>query len=254
MLPRKSTMISQAYSKYFVATSQMLPHVFVILLSISSIYFLLFSAFFKITAIECYQDVDAPCQNSFIISQIDHAIGQNIFRFDAESTMDIIRRGDPTIRSLEYKKNLPGTLTLQIQTVFPTLALGTEGNSSLLILDADFRIIKSTNNNPNVPTVIYDQPLSFRVGERVADESFRQQLKACLKIAINISGTNNCKLSGDALTALLEDGKTSVVFTTKKNLDEQLSALHTILSGVTISGSDVVIDVRYQQPIIKGNN
>ena len=61
-------------------------------------------------------------------------------------------------------------------------------------------------------------------------------------------------VSDSGLTVLLEDGVTSAIFTSARDLDEQLSALHTTRSGATISGSNPVIDVRYQQPIIKGNN
>lgn len=247
-------MISTAPSKYFVATSQVLPQVFVILFSLSSLYTLFFSPLFKITKVECYQDVETSCQNNFVLSEVHDSIGQNLFRFDAQVAADRIRRGDPTIRSLEYKKVLPGTIILQIQSVYPTLALGTIGSESLLVLDTDFRIIKSSKGNPNVPIVLYNKPLSLRVGERISDDSLRTQLLACLKIVNNIPGSKNCMVSDNGLTVLLEDGVTSAIFTSARNLDEQLSALHTTRSGATISGSHPVIDVRYQQPIIKGNN
>lgn len=247
-------MILQAYSKYFVATSQVLPPIIVTLLSISALYVLFFSTLFNITKVECYQDVGEVCQNSFVIAEASSALGQNLFRFDDTAAGDIIRRGDPTIRSLEYQKILPGTLILQIQSVYPTLALGTEGSTNLLILDTDFRIIKSSDVNPNVPVVRYYNSLSLRVGERLADETLRKELSACLKIISSLPGSSNCNLTKDALKLTLDDSQTTAIFTSERDLDEQLSALHTIRTGVTISGSGVVIDVRYQQPIIKGNN
>lgn len=247
-------MILQTASKYFVATSQVIPSIIAILLSLSTLYVLFFSPFFKIAQVECYQDVRDTCQNGFVLSAASESIGSNLFRFDTVASGDLIRKGDPTIRSLEYKKVLPGTLILQIQSVYPTLALGTEGSTSLLILDPDFRIIKSSQDNPNVPIVLYNKPLSFRVGERISDDDLRSQLAACLTIVNELPGTKNCVVDGDGLTVLLEDGKTSAIFTSARSLDAQLSALHTIRTGVTISGNRAVIDVRYLQPIIKGNN
>lgn len=247
-------MISIAPSKYFVATSQVLPQVLVILFSLSSLYALFFSPLFKITNVECYQDVETSCQNNFVLSEARDSMGQNLFRFDSQVAAEHIRRGDPTIRSLEYKKVLPGTIILEIQSVYPTLALGTVGSDSLLILDTDFRIIKSYKGNPNVPIVLYNKSLSLRVGERISDDALRAQLLACLKIVNNLPGSKNCIVSDSGLTVLLEDGVTNAIFTSARDLDEQLSALHTIRSGATISGSNPVIDVRYQQPIIKGNN
>ncbi len=247
-------MISNAPSKYFVATSQVLPQILVILFSLSSLYALFFSQLFKITKVECYQDVETSCQNNFVLSAANDSLGQNLFRFDTVAAADRIKRGDPTIRSLEYKKVLPGKIIIQIQSVYATLALGTEGSNSLLILDTDFRIIKSLEQDPNVPIVRSNKSLSLRVGERIEDNSLRTQLSACLKIVSNIPGSKICKVSDDGLWVTLEDGITLAIFTTARDLGEQLSALHTIRSGITISGSSPVIDVRYLQPIIKGNN
>ncbi|GAB4027415.1 MAG: hypothetical protein Fur0011_5440 [Candidatus Microgenomates bacterium] len=247
-------MILQTPSKYFVATSQVLPPILVILFSLISLYALFFSSLFNITQVKCYQDFNESCQNSYVLAEANKSLSENLFLLDESELGGRIMRGDPTIRTIDYKKVLPGTLILQIQTVYPTLALGIEGNSSLLILDADFRIIKSTDADPNVPIVRYHKPLSLRIGERIGDDALRSQLSACLKIVGNIPGSKNCLVEDSALTVLLEDDKTNAIFTTQRNLDEQLSALHTIRSGVTISGSKPVIDVRYQQPIIKGNN
>lgn len=254
MLQGKSTMILQTPSKYFVATSQVLPPILVILFSLTSLYALFFSPLFKVTKVECYQDLNESCQNGFVLAEVGESLSENLFLLDEHELGGRIMRGDPTIRALEYRKVLPGTLILQIQTVYPTLALGIEGSSSLLILDTDFRIIKSTDADPNVPIVRYNKSLSLRVGERIGDDALRSQLSACLKIVGNIPGSKNCMVEGGGLTVLLEDGKTNAIFTTARDLDEQLSALHTIRQGVTISGSNPVIDVRYQQPIIKGNN
>jgi len=107
MLQRKFTMILSAPSKYFVATSQVLPQILVILFSLSSLYLLFFSPIFKITKVECYQDVETSCQNSFVIAAANDSLGNNLFRFDTQVALDRIRRGDPTIRSLEYKKFSP---------------------------------------------------------------------------------------------------------------------------------------------------
>lgn len=253
MLQGQFTMILPTPSKYFVATSQLLPPILVILFSLTSLYALFFSPLFQVTKVECYQDLNESCQNSFVLAEANQSLSDNLFLLDEHTLGARIMRGDPTIRALEFKKILPGTLILQIQTVYPTLALGIEG-SRLLILDTDFRIIKSTDTDPNVPIVRYNQSLSLRVGERIADDTLRSQLAACLQIVDNIPGSKNCIVEGDRLTVLLEDEKTNAIFTTQRDLDEQLSALHTIRQGVTISGSKTMIDVRYQQPIIKGNN
>lgn len=247
-------MILQTTSKYFVATSQLLAPLLAIILSLTSLYILFFSSVFKITKVECYQDVMGTCQNEFVLAEASNAIGSNLFLSDTDTSIARIKSGDPTIRELEYQKVLPGTLILQIQSVYPTLALGTMAEESLLVLDSDWRIIKSTRDNPNVPIARYDKPLSLRVGEKISDESLRTQLSACSKIVNAIPGSNNCAISEDGLVVLLEDGKTNAIFTSSRSLDEQLSALHTVRTGVTISGSKVVIDVRYQQPIIKANN
>lgn len=244
-------MISNPASKYFVATSQFLLPTTVIVLSIATIYFALFSSFFKVTKIDCYQDVSEPCQNGFLLKDQDRFIGKNIFLLDTAEEVARLKKGDPTIRSIDYTKTLPGQLTLQIQSVYPTLALGTLGSQNLLILDSDYRLIKTSAASSNVPVVTYDKELSLRVGQMLENEELRELLNACLKIASEIAGTTTFSLKDKSITADLPPGGTQAVFTITRDLDEQLSALRTIREGVTISPSGTVIDVRYLQPIIK---
>ncbi len=254
MRQKGSTMISNPASKYFVATSQFLLPTAAIALSIATIYLTFFSSYFKITDIECYQDVDEPCQNGFLLKDQDQFLGQNIFLLDTEAMAQRLKKGDPTIRSLEYIKTLPGKLTLQIQSVYPSLALGTQGSEDLLILDSDYRIIKSSKESSNVPVIRYDQELSIRVGERIEQEELRTILSACQKIAAQVPGTTSFTIKDGGIQVILPPGDTQAIFTTTRDLDAQLSALHTIREGVTISGSGTVIDVRYLQPIIKDSS
>ncbi len=254
MRQKGSMMISNPASKYFVATSQYLLPTAVIALSIATLYLTFFSSFFKVTKIDCYQDVGEPCQNGFLLKDQDRFIGKNIFLLDTAQEVARLKKGDPTIRSIDYTKTLPGQLTLQIQSVYPTLALGTLGSDNLLILDSDYRLIKSSQVSFNVPVISYDKELTIRVGERIENEELRALLNACLKIATKVTGTTTFSLKDKSITADLPPGGTQALFTITRDLDEQLSALHTIREGVTISPSGTVIDVRYLQPIIKDSS
>ncbi len=243
--------ISSTPSKYFVATSAYLLPLSVLVGSALLVYFLYFSSYFQIKKLTCMQDVNEPCQNAYLLAELDQFAGQNLFLANTEVAKQRLLQGDPTLRTLTYKKTLPHTLSLELQSVYPTLALAVTGLQAYLTLDSDLRLIKASPVLPNVPLVRANQPISLRLGERVEDERLRALLLACLELAHRLPGTTTFTLSAGDITALLDDGVTRALFTLERDLESQISALHATRAGVTISFSRPLIDLRFTQPIIK---
>lgn len=241
-------------SKYFVATSEYLVPIITLVLALAAIYTLYFSPVFKVSQILCTQDVSESCQNTHLLAEHNHFLGHNLFLLNLNDVKTRALQADQTIREIKYQKTLPSTLVIDVQSVYPTLALGTVGVDRLFVLDDDYRVIKTSTEYPHVPVVLTANSLSHQVGERLGDDLLRLQLSTCLAIAKSIPGTTKFLLNERDITVELEGGALSALFTTERPLDTQLNALHAVRQGVTISNRGVVIDLRYQQPIIKNHN
>ncbi|TXH03715.1 MAG: hypothetical protein E6R05_03005 [Candidatus Moraniibacteriota bacterium] len=239
-----------ATSKYFVATKELVPPLLTIIASISCIYLLFFSTYFQITDTRCRQDDEDTCQNNHISSQLNTLIGQNIFLVNTNSLENTILNADPTIRTLSFKRNLPGNLTLEMYTVYPLVALTLPQSETLFVLDSNFRVIKSTSKNPNIPVFVYDQNISLRQGQLIEDPLLTNYLKKTLELAEYIPGLSKVTLINYALKVELPN-RVIVLFTTEKPILEQYNALQVITQNATIPLQGTEIDLRYKQPIIR---
>lgn len=248
-------MISLVNSKYFVATSQFVAPFLVLVTSVTALYFMYFSHYFQLKKIECFQDVGETCQNGHLMAEHNQLVGNNLLRLDLESMRERILRADPTIRQLQYKKILPNTLVINIQSVYPTIALGVSGSEELLVLDNEYRLIKKTMTFPNVPIVsLKDKSITLAVGNTLSDDTLRTILNTCLALASNLTSSTLYEVTNNDITVSLEDSGTKAMFTTLRPIEDQLSALHAIRSDATILNKGSLIDLRYHQPIIKSDN
>lgn len=237
-------------SKYFVLTLSYLIPIGIIALCAGSIYIMLFSSYFQVRQIECQQDVAESCQNQFVTSELETLKGQNLFLLSDHELRTRLMQGDPTIREITLVKTIPNKVTLNVQSVYPVIALSTQDSSSHLILSDDYVVIRTSQSNPNIPIARYDQPLSLRVGQKIEDQDLRQILSACVELASAFPGTTEITITGRDLGIRLNRGQ-SAVFTINRPVDEQIIALRTILLDATIREGATQFDVRYKQPIIR---
>lgn len=237
-------------SKYLVFTTDFLLPIFISLGIIATIYFMLFSAFFQVTTIDCTLDF-AECQDQNIIAELAKLQNKNIFTLKTDSIVSRLTSGDFTIRAAVIKKELPGLLKVELQSVYPVVALSLTGDSNWVVLDARFRVISTTKIDPNVPTVIVSGPLTLTIGQPISDELIIQTLKLAQKLSDQLFSVKTVSLvDGDTIELVLTSG-IKAIFTPKKDEMAQLRSLQTVLSDATITAGVKTIDVRFAQPVLR---
>lgn len=237
-------------SKYLVITADYIIPTIIFLGIMFFGYLALYSPVFRITSISCELDF-SPCENGAVLSELDKLRGENIFTLDTSVIKARLTSGDFTIREALVSRALPGSLSVQLQSVYPVVALQIAGDPTWVVLDSDLRVIATRQEDANVPTVIVPGPLTVIVGQSPADPLIIASLKLAIHLASELFSIKSLALiDGDTIELTLDDGK-KALFTPKKDTGEQLRLLQVILEGATITKEIRIIDVRFNRPVLR---
>ena len=239
-----------AKSKYLVFTADYIVPSFICLTIIALTYLALYSPFFQVANIRCLSDYE-ECQDPSLLAELDKLKGQNIFKLNRQAISAHLISGNFMIREASLTKELPSTLHLDLQSVYPAVALQVSGDPTWIVLDPHFRVIGSRPTDPNVPTVIVPGPLTVTLSQPPGDELITQVLKLARYLADEQFNVKTITLVDEGNIELsLPNGK-KAIFTTKKDIPLQLRALQAVLSDATITAGVKTIDVRFSQPVLR---
>ncbi|MFH2085797.1 MAG: hypothetical protein ABII21_03370 [bacterium] len=237
-------------SKYLVFTTDYLLPLMIFLGILVLSYLTIYSSIFKIRKVDCILDY-LPCTNPSLGAELDKLIGQNIFLLKPAIIESRLTSGDFTIRAAKLSRSLPGTLKLEMQSIYPVVALQIQGDSTWVVLDTRFRVIATRTEDPNVTTVIVKDPLTLTVGKAPTDSLITQTLALAIRLSDEISSIKTITLiDQDTLELALLSGK-KVIFSPQKDELVQLNALQAILGSDTISKGVTTIDVRFSRPVLR---
>lgn len=237
-------------SKYLVFTTDYILPCATITAVLTSIYILLYSNIFKISSITCNLDFE-PCQNLVIVAELDKLKGQNIFKLQTQGVSTKLTSGDYTIRDAVFTKTLPGTLKVDLLSVYPVVAIKMKGLDTWIALDSQHRVIKELVSDPNVPTIIITGPLTLVLGKPVEDSKINAAIALTDRLYKHLPSIKSVTLVDEnRIDVLLDSGKTAIL-TPKKDEAIQLRSLQAILQEVTISKGVRTIDVRFSQPVLR---
>lgn len=228
---------------------------FAIILMTGAIWAAVFRTdYFALREIACLRD-HAPCQDPFILAELEAHKGENIMLLKEGDLATKIREGNKTIRSMKLKKKLPATLEVTITSTTPKVALKVETNGEQWItFDDEIRAIALLEYDPGLPTVITEESQELQLGQVPAREETVEALRLALEISQQLVKVQSIKLEETTVTLTLEDG-TQALLTTRKDTTKQLLTLQAILADDTIRSETNyhTIDVRYDQPVLKSS-
>ena len=241
--------MTYSQSKYFVFTIEYLIPLCITVLVCLLLYLSFISSLFQIKSIECYLDLK-PCENPHLLADLAHLKGQNIFLVDPPALIKRLTRGDYQIRNGQVTKNLPGMLTLNLNSVYPILALQVGGDSDFATIDSQYRVIQFTSTFPNVPIISLSKPASLTVSQVITDEQLLSQLRLTYSLVQSVPGIKSISILDQNITIILNDGLLAL-FTSQRDLEDQISALQGLRQDGTIIQGVREIDLRFSQPILR---
>ncbi len=236
-------------SKYFVAGLEYGIPIILVCAVATLIYVAFYSTYFQVTQIKCLQDFEA-CENPHLLAEIEKYKGENIFKLNPTHAIQHLTSGDYLIRGGTLSRQLPNQVTLNLQTVYPVIALKVAGTPTYATLDSGFRVIKFVNTYPNVPVVEFPSPITLTLAQPIADEKILILLKNALTISQAIPGTNTIGINGQDFSISLADGPRALL-TSQRDITLQINALRSVLSDATITEGVAIIDVRFSQPVLR---
>lgn len=237
-------------SKYLVITADYVLPFLLSTLVIFLFYLAIFSPMFKVSQVDCSLDY-GQCSDPSVLAELDKLKGQNIFRLRPDALRAKLTSGDFTIRQVAMKKTLPDQVSIELQSVYPVVALQVAGDPNWVVLDSQFRVIATRVADPNVPTVVVPGPLILTVGKPVTDTHLVQSITLALRLASElISAKNITMIDENTIHITLESGVIAI-FSPKIDEARQIKSLQVVLSDSTIIKGIRTIDVRFIQPVLR---
>ena len=237
-------------SKYWVFTTDLLIPLSVIIFILASAYLLLASPLFRIRDIDCQLDF-VPCDNPVLLAELSRLQGQNILRFNEQSFGKRLTSAIFTIRQVEIRKTLPSTLSFQLHSVYPVVAIQLQGQSEWVVFDNQLRVIRALSTNPNVPTVIVTEPFSLTVGVPLDNENLTHSLILAQAINTELKGVSAIRLVDNQTLELDVTSGLRAILNPSGDTRAQLESLRAILADATITAKGGVIDMRFLQPVLR---
>jgi cell division septal protein FtsQ len=239
-----------AKSKYLVITADYVLPFFLSAVVIFLFYLAVFSPVFRVHQVTCQLDY-GECTDPSVIAELDKLKGQNIFRLQPNSIRAKLTSGDFTIRQVTMKKTLPDQIIIELQSVYPVVALKVAGDPNWVALDAQYRVIATRQTDPNVPTVIVPGPLILTVGKPVTDVVLIQAIKLALHLSSELIAFKNITLIDENTVHIELERGIVAIFTPKADEIRQIKSLQVVLSSSTITEGIRTIDVRFIQPVLR---
>lgn len=239
-----------ARSRYFVITTDYLFPIFIILSVCALVWAAMYSPFFQLTTVTCVLDYQ-PCSDPVLLSELDKIKSQNIFRFNPRALEKRLTSGDFTIREAQVTRELPGSVQVTLQSVYPVVALQIAGESSWVVLDNRFRVIGTHATDPNVPTVILSSPTTLTVGQAPTDPALIATLNLARSLASELVSVKSLTLQDQNTILVILPSGLQAIFTTQKDNLVQIKALQAVLKGATLTKDVHTIDVRFSWPVLR---
>lgn len=229
---------------------------FLLFLFLSSIliYFIFFSKIFNIQKINCLRD-NQIC-SSELLAELNNYQNKNIFLLAGGKIRNKLIAADQTIRKIETKFRLPGTLSVIIVSRYPAIRIANSlSASNYLLADEDGIILSIIDSDkyPDLPVLIWENAPQLDI-QKPPSVEVKNAIQIINLLKEKLAFISPAVLDQFTLTVTLKNG-TIVLFSTQEdNYFTQLKTLQVVLDETKIKNMSYhQIDLRFRNPIIKNN-
>lgn len=237
--------------RHLVNFSPILPQLFKVvsvLVIIIAISWLIFGSFFNLTNIVCQEVSGGPCSNQ-VLSALNQFAHRSIFTLSSTRVIQTVMTADPNTAEVRFSVKLPNTVSIIITPISPVAQFTFDDPQSapLIVSGTGKELAQAGSNLPQISVDrSFNRPSLIKQSDLI---NFTIELLHSLNSTfikydkVSLADTNTVKIQ-------LPDNRTAV-FSPHQPATRQVTTLQSILSAATIKTDNPIIDVRFNDPVLK---
>ncbi len=205
--------------------------------------------YFKVQIIQVHEEGKSHLLH---IRGIDAISDYNLILSSTSKLANFLKASNPTIKSIEIKKQLPNQITIILSFYRPFASL--KGDRGYFIISSDGTIL-STSKDPSsvLPQITYYQLLSmseYKVGNKLDFDDIKSAL-TFLQSSLDLGlKTSKIEIIGYHMIALYAD-KEKIIFSQEKDINTQKYQFETIIKEFRAQNKSFKsLDVRFDKPVV----
>jgi cell division septal protein FtsQ len=215
------------------------------------LYLLIWNPGLKITALSCQMTNGETCP-AIVIAELSQAQNQPIFLTDTDIIRQKIISTVPSVKRVEVHTRLPNQIDVTLYPAEIFASLRSENSLNALLVTSDLRVVETASDSlADKPVIITANASELSLGDYVDAQAllFTRDLIMHLQSQY-LSPTRLSIMNEEEIVVNFKEGFTGV-FSPNLDVTRQVTTLQLILSEVTINQSIPIIDVRFQNPVLK---
>lgn len=224
---------------------------FIVLIISTALIILLQSDYWHIKSHTCTYFQDAPCPD-IIEAELTNYYGKNILSFSPYLLKHKLLAVEPRAKNVNVSVQFPHTIQIKFvqEDLLANVKIATN-SASLLVSNSYVVTGQSYTPNARIPEVIYPQAINLRMGDKITNSPLEFSLKIIQDLTESFIDIHRVIVYSDRLILVDLPKNRQAIFTTHADLSRQVTSLQLILSKATIAQDMPVIDVRYEQPVLR---
>lgn len=208
------------------------------------------SDFWRVRNIVC-QAVEEDCPSQIWQTAVDLTFNKNIIFLPTQKISEEILRKNPILKEIKIKKKLPAKLILEIKKRQALVVLSSEPSGEDFYVIDEEGVVLAKEKKTDLPLIFFSPIGKWEIGQRVEEEKIQQTVDILTKLRLNLFKPKSAKIiSPYSLEVWLNEGFL-VVFSLKKEGENQVGSLQTIFSRSKIEGRVIKkIDLRFDKPVV----
>ncbi len=175
--------------------------------------------------------------------------GKNILLFSLPKASEEIKRVHPEFFQVEIKKRLPQTLSFKVEIRKVAIAISQEG--SFYLVDKEGVLLEKRETNLDLPLIVFSGKIEQEPGHWLEDELLLKTVRLLYESKLRLLEPRSAQIVSERVIELILKNGLTVLFSSEKELKEQLDSLQFIFERAKIEGEKLKrIDLRFDKPVV----
>lgn len=222
----------------------------VIILPVFLVVFLVRSNFWRVEKVGCHLNGNL-CPPNLWAELANITLGKNIFTLSSNKLSEKIKKSHPEFFEVKISKQFPQGLLAEIEVRRAVVAIGKE-DGEVFLADKDGVLLKKVQQSFELPLVIIADEIKQEIGEQIKNEIVLKEIQILSESKLRLLEPKSAQtVSEGVIEVWFKDGL-QVLFSTNKEIKEQLDSLQYIYERTKIEGKKPKrIDLRFDKPVIE---